>query len=68
MGWSHIEGLQGRYFLPLAALIPMIIPPIEAPHSIRTWTWHMLRLFPIVMSVWGMAILPNLLLKTYYTP
>lgn len=65
VGRPTVDGVQGRYFIPIAALASLGLPLLPR------WTWpHRaatpLSLAPLAMGVIGIAVLPVLVVYRYY--
>ena len=63
-GWALVEGMQGRYFIPLLPFLVLATPFVHAPG----WAgprW-LLRLPALAAALWGLVALPGLVVANYY--
>lgn len=52
VGWQEVDGVQGRYFLPIAAFLPALYATgKEQSRSLPVWVLRLLYLFPIISAV-----------------
>ena len=66
IGAEFIEGVQGRYFLPLVPLLALALPHVTVPGG-RAVRWG-LRLPVIATALATAVMLPVLVVRTYYLP
>ena len=62
VGGPWVDGVQGRYFLPLAALLPVLLPAIAAPRALRTALTLPLMAFPTLSA----AVAVYAVVRRYY--
>lgn len=64
VGEAEIGGVQGRYFLPLLPFLAIALPPVRvmAAGPLR----RLLTVPVIALALAGMAIVPSLVVTTYY--
>jgi Predicted membrane protein (DUF2142) len=64
VGWPAITGVQGRYALPLMAMLAVSLPLIRFPGAA---TLRGVLTFPVLcLACVGMVYLPQLVVTTYY--
>jgi Predicted membrane protein (DUF2142) len=63
VGMARIDGVQGRYFIPLAAAFVFVVPPVERLARLPRWIWW---LAPVAAILATGATLPPLI-AAYYT-
>jgi Predicted membrane protein (DUF2142) len=64
VGRAQIDGIQGRYFLPLMPIIAVALPAIRWRQA--AWVQTALALPAVVLAGVGMIYLPQLILSAYY--
>jgi uncharacterized membrane protein len=64
VGAGYIDGVQGRYFVPLLAYLLLALPRVEVRGacSVRT----ICTILPIVAAAVGLFVLPTFIVFTYY--
>ena len=63
-GASEIEGIQGRYFIPLLPFLGLALPTFRVPRG--TVLRGALRAPAVLAGFAGLAVIPALVLATYY--
>lgn len=63
VGMTHIDGVQGRYFIPLLPALLFIVPNIIGRLRIPSWVWWTM---PIAAIIAMDATLPGLIQAHYY--
>ncbi len=66
VGQEMIEGVQGRYFLPLLPILAIALPSVRLRHA--GLAQGALALPPVCLACAGMAALPLFLVDRYYLP
>ncbi|QCO00328.1 DUF2142 domain-containing protein (plasmid) [Azospirillum argentinense] len=62
VGGTFVEGVQGRYFLPLAAAAGLLMPAIAAPAALRLATAVPVLVFPIAT----LLTVPTMVIGRFY--
>jgi len=62
VGAAYIDGVQGRYFLPLAAILPLALPRLPIPLAIRRGGGVLICLFP----AFSIALALRAIVSRYY--
>jgi len=62
VGAAYIDGVQGRYFLPLAAILPLALPRLPVPPAIRRGGGVLICLFPAL----SIALTLRAIVSRYY--
>ena len=63
-GAAAIEGVQGRYFIPVVAFAALALPVLRVPGA-AAWRWG-LRLPLAVAGLAGIVVVPGVVVSTYY--
>jgi hypothetical protein len=63
VGYASVEGVQGRYLLPLLALLGQAVPVVRGGRRLR---W--LLLAPVAVAAIDVAVLPRVVIDWYYLP
>ncbi|GAB0117317.1 DUF2142 domain-containing protein [Acidisoma sp. 7E03] len=63
VGMARIDGVQGRYFVPLLPLLLLLIPQLRAARRVPTALWW---ITPILALLASDLALPALIMRHYY--
>ncbi len=63
-GWAAVEGMQGRYFVPLLPFLALALPALAIPGA--AWGRWALRAPAAAAGLSGLAVIPALVVATYY--
>ncbi len=66
VGMFNIEGIQGRYFLPMFVFFAAFLPAL--PFKQYRITQKLLSLPTVIMAAAGLLLLPAIIVETYYLP
>jgi uncharacterized membrane protein len=66
VGADHVDGVQGRYFLPVLAFLPFVLPAIKTRSAATAAIAGAAQAAVAVCAATALVCLPSLVMSTYY--
>jgi uncharacterized membrane protein len=63
VGMDRVDGIQGRYFIPLLPILLFVVPGTRLPRRLPPWLWW---LAPLAAMIATDATLPRLITAQFY--
>jgi hypothetical protein len=63
VGMDRVDGIQGRYFIPLLPVLLFVVPGVEALRRVPLWLWW---LAPVAAILATDATLPGMIAAQFY--